>query len=496
MNRKGVGGGVRVLAGAVMGLLVVMVFNTVMVTSRQKTFAPVALPAVDVPRLTRALSQAVAARTVSHQDPADNDWSQWDLLHAHLQLQFPRTFATLQRENVAQRSLLFTWLGTNPALPPLVLMAHQDVVPVEDKTLPQWEHPPFSGAVVDGMVWGRGTLDDKVGLITTLTAVELLLEQGFRPTRTVILAFGHDEESQSQGATAMAALLKARGVTPWLVMDEGLVTTVGMMPGVSRPVAMVGVAQKGYATVELKVTSQGGHSSMPPAATPVGILGRAVAALELHQMPARAGGVAHEMLEWVTADVPLHLRLVFANLWLLRPVVRQLLLRKPQSAAVLRTTTAPTMLEASPKENILPSSARAVVNFRLIPGDTVQDVLAHIATTVGDPRVEVNVLPGAHESKQPTSTQSAQFSAVHQAIGEVDPDVLVAPGLVTGATDARQFLGHAQAILLYRPVRLTQPDVARIHGVNERIVVADLERCVRFEVRLIQLASQVSQATN
>ncbi|MBI5497780.1 MAG: M20 family peptidase [Deltaproteobacteria bacterium] len=477
------------VVAAVLVLLGVMVARTLALESHQLT-APAAEPlAFDLAAAAEHLGAAIRLRTVSHQDGVGDDVAAVDALHAHLEASYPLLHAALPREKVAGASLLYVWKGSNPSLPPLLLAAHQDVVPVEEDAERHWTHPPFGGRVVDGAVWGRGAMDDKSGLISVMEAVEALLAAGFQPVRTVLLAFGHDEEVLGKGAPAMAALLEARGVRPFLVMDEGLIITDGIMPGTSRPIAMLGIAQKGYLTVELAVAGTGGHSSMPPAETAAAILGAAVARLEAHQMPPRSGGVAQSMFDFVGTEMSFPLRLAFANLWLTRPALHRVLLRKPSTAAVIRTTTAPTMLEASPKENVLPTRARARVNFRLAPGDTVDGVLEHVADAVADDRVHVTPQPGGYASPPPTNPDGAPFRLVHRALARVTPEVAVAPGLVVGATDSRHYARLAPDMVLFRPMQMNQEDTRRVHGRDERLPLTDLGRMVRFYAQVIRDAS-------
>jgi carboxypeptidase PM20D1 len=395
---------------------------------------------------------------------------------------------TLRRELVSDLSLLFTWTGRDASAPPILLLSHLDVVPVESEAA--WSHPPFAGDIVDGFVWGRGTLDDKLGVLGLLEAIESLLRDGFQPRRTVYLAFGHDEEILGRrGAPAIAALLGERGVKPELVLDEGLPVVIGQVPGVRAPVATVGIAEKGYVSVELTVEGEGGHSSMPPVATPVGVLANALARLEAHRPRPALAGATRELLVAVAPHMDLGRQIAMANLWLFGPLVEWQLTGSPITDALVRTTTAPTMLEGSPKENVLPSRVRAVVNFRIRPGDSVAGVLDHVQRTVADTRVKVVPLPGAvvGEPSPESSIDSPAFQTLARTIREVFPDALVAPSLVLGATDARHYATIAPgAVYRFLPVRLRPEDRRRVHGIDERVAVDGYEDAVRFYARLIR----------
>lgn len=446
-------------------------------------------PAVDAAGVAEILAAAVRCATVSHQDPAQTDPRPFAELREVFARSFPRLHATLHREIVSEHSLLYTWEGTDPALPPILLMGHLDVVPVEAGTEARWTHPPFSGAIADGFVWGRGTLDTKGSVVAMLAAVEGLLERGFRPRRTVYLAFGHDEEvSGRRGAKAIAELLAGRGVKLEWVLDEGgAILADGAFPGADAPVALVGVAEKGYLTLRVTAEGPGGHSAMPPRESSVAKLARAIRNLDEHPFPPRLREPIPAFLVAIAARMPFARRVALANLWLTRPLVARALGRDPTTAALVRTTIAVTILQAGTKENVVPQTAEATVNLRLLPGDTVDTALARLRRIVGaDVRVEP-AGPGWNPSPvSPRATNAYQtLSAVIQRLL---PDTVVAPSLVAGATDSRYYVPIAASTFRFVPLALTRRDLARIHGTDERIAIEDLARCVAFFALLIQEA--------
>jgi len=474
--------GLLVLAGVVVG-------RTLMYTA-----SPVAAPAA-APRDTMVNDSAAAERlaravrfpTVSWTDSAPPR-EPFLALHRQLEADFPRVHRALAREVVPPYNLLFTWRGSDTTLAPVVLMGHLDVVPVEAAALARWHHAPFSGDIAEGFIWGRGTLDDKVSVLAVLEAVETLLAEGFQPTRTVYLAFGDDEEVAGSGADSIVQRFRARGIHPEFVIDEGGAIVRGMFPGVTRPIAVVGVAEKGYASVILTVDAAGGHSSMPPRETAVGILAAGIVALEQNPFPAHLSGPPSEMLDAVGPSLSFGSRLAFANRWLFDPLIIRQLAATPSTNAMLRTTTAPTMFEGSPKDNVLPQRARAVVNFRIRPGDSVAGVLAHVNAVIADPRVVAKVDARSATEPSPVSgTRTPAFLAIGQALRARQPDVLVTPSLVVGATDARHYAVITPNAYRFLPLELEASDIARVHGNDERVGVANYGRAVRFFRDLLRL---------
>ena len=483
-----------VLVGvALAALAIVLVVNVVRFTSRQIDVEPLAPMALEAGVPLR-LATALRFRTISHQNPAQLDESQFVGLHRHLERSFPRVHRTLSRETVERRSLLFTWTGREPGLPPLLLLAHLDVVPVDPVTEAAWTHPPFAGEIADGAIWGRGAMDDKAAVVGLLEAVEKLLADGFAPRRTILLAFGHDEEvGGGHGAVAIARLLGERKVAPAFVLDEGLAVTDGIVSDVPAPVALIGIAEKGYLSVELTVESEGGHSSTPPPETGVGILAAAIHALERHRLPAAIVGPARRLFEFLGPEMGLTSRVALANLWLFGPLVRSRLADAPETDALIRTTTAPTMLEGSVKENVLPVRARGVVNFRIRPGDTVAGVLEHVRAVIADPRVRIAALgPTLSEASPESRITSDGFTAIARTIREVFPHAVVAPSLVLGATDSRHYAGLGADVYRFLPFRVRPGDLRRVHGIDERIGVDDYRDTVRFYAQLIRNADPLA----
>ena len=473
-------------------LVAVLAFNTLRKGSRQLNVPPIAVLPVDEAGAAARLGEAVRLRTISSREDATLNADQFLKFHALLQARFPKTHAALKREVVGDLSLLYTWPGSKPKALPILLMAHLDVVPVAPGTEKDWSEDAFSGTVKDGFVWGRGAWDDKGNVMAQLEAVELLLASGYQPERTVYLAFGADEEvSGARGAARIAALLKERQVRLDFVIDEGLLITEGIMPGLKQAAALIGVAEKGYLSVVLKMSATPGHSSMPPpkGTSAVAMMSAALKRVDDDQLPGGIRGVAGELFATIAPEMSGFSRVALSNLWLFAPVVQKQLEAGASTNAMLRTTTALTIVNAGNKENVLPGRAEATVNFRLLPGDTQAMVMDRMKTQVAEAthsdKFELFALPGAVEASKVSPVDSAPYALINRTIREVFPGTLVAPGLMIAATDSIRFSEISDHIFKFSPVRAKPEDLPRFHGTNERIAASNLAELIRFYHRLV-----------
>mgnify|MGYP001051417004 CR=1 FL=1 len=490
----------QTIVAALLVLVAAVAINTFLKGSRQLQVAPLAPLAIDEAAAAERLAQAVRLKTVSSATDASLNEDQFLALHALLQKQFPKVHATLKREVVNGLSLLYAWEGKDPKAPAILLAAHQDVVPIAPGTEANWQEPPFAGIVKDGYIWGRGSWDDKGNLLSQLEAMEMLVASGWQPPRTVYLAYGADEEvGGHRGAAQLAELLKSRGVTLDFVIDEGLLVLDGVLPGLKVPAGVIGIAEKGYMSVVLKATATPGHSSMPPkpGTSAIGGMSAALNALETHQMPAGFTGVAGEMFGVLAPEMGGFSRVALSNLWLFGPVVRKQLENAPSTNAMLRTTTALTIVHAGNKDNVLPGEADATVNFRILPGDTRGSVMAHVHAAVDKvadkAHMKIEQLPGSKEASKVATTSSRQYQTLNRTIREVFPDAIVAPGLMVAATDSVHYESMSDHVFKFSPVRANSEDLKRFHGTNERLSVKGYADAIRFYHRLITQLEQVER---
>lgn len=481
--------------GAVIGILVAVVLFRTFSYGSEPVGGRVDLPAppdVSAERGAQNLSRAIQFRTitVAPGDPRPGQEGPWLELHQWLEDTYPAAHAAMTRELVGDTlTLLYSWQGSDQSLQPLLLMAHQDVVPVNIGTEGDWTGAPFAGEIVDGYVYGRGTIDDKGSLVALMEAAEALAASGFQPRRTVYFLFGHDEEVSGSGAEAGIALLKARGVEPEMALDEGFMI-IDPSPLSGAPMGFIGIAEKGYVTLEITATGQGGHSSTPPRDSAAVRLARAVVALDETQMKADfTKPPVSDLFRSAAKDMPFTQKMAFANLWLFEGMIEKQMASEPAANAMIRTTTAPTMLVGSAKENVLAQRAMATVNFRIHPNNTEDDIVEHVRrVTEKIPGIEIAIgqqgIRGQGASHvSPTDNRAyAVLASVAEATAGGAP---AAPGLVLGATDARYASAITQNVYRFAPAIMSPDDLSGFHGTNERLAVENMARLARGYAQII-----------
>ena len=406
-------------------------------------------PAVDLAEVTldeaaavERMAAAIRFRTISHDDRSNFDADVFLAFHDYLAESFPRVHERAERTLINDYSLLYQIAGSDPSLKPILLMGHMDVVPVDDVTLPEWTHDPFAGEVIDGVIWGRGAMDDKLSVMSFLEAVEALLRDGFAPQRSLYLSFGHDEEvGGMDGAKAVAAHLAEQGLEFEFVVDE----------------------------------------------SGLGILSRAIVKLEENPFPEELTHIS-SMFEALAPYAPFSQRLAMGNTWLLGPVVESVMVGDPAMAATMRTTTAATMASGSSKSNILPTRAEAVVNFRILPGQTAAQVRDRVIDIIDDERVQV-IMETSIDPSPVSPTDTMGYDLLASTIRGFDENILVAPYLVIGGTDARYFYSVSPNVYRFVMVPATNETLEIVHGIDERIAVEDYLTAIRFYYALIHRAT-------
>jgi carboxypeptidase PM20D1 len=468
-------------------LIVTLLFRTFSLSSLGAATTGYEKVELDGKKISQHLSQAVTFKTISQQNQADINYTEFTAFIAWVANTYPQVHGKLKLIRINEFTLLYEWRGQDTSLPPVLLSGHYDVVPVIPGTEAVWTHPPFAGVIDDTHIWGRGTLDDKSAVIGLLEALSVLLEQNFIPKRTIYVAATHDEEiGSAQGAAGIVDWMEVNNVQPIWSLDEGSFILNGLIPGVDKPVASINVAEKGFMNLELKVTSQGGHSSMPKGHTAVGILSTAIHNLQNSPLAGSLAGVTGEMFDHLAPHMPFVQRVLFANKWLFSGLIEHKLSESAGGNAMLRTTIAPTMLSGSIKANILPINASAIVNFRLHPSDSVESVVEHVSQAINDKRVIVKVIEGSPASRV-SNYDSAGFKEIASIAKHVHGEsVVVTPGLTIAATDSRKYEKVAKDSYRFNPMSIHAEDLAGFHGTNERLSIDNLLKATEFYIQLMK----------
>lgn len=478
-----------IIAALFVLLIAFMLINTFRLSKFPESVSPVKKPALDSGKISRHLSELIQFKSISHEGSSGENNQVFLDIHSWIEETYPHITEKLERTKINTCSLLYKWQGTDPALAPVLFNAHLDVVPVDENTLNSWKAKPFSGAIKDGYVWGRGAVDMKGQATGLLDAVEGLLRKEFSPKRTIYLAFGHDEEIMGfQGSQKIVDHLKARGIKLAALLDEGGFITTGTLPGVEALFGLIGVSEKGYLTLTLSTSGSPGHSSQPPRQTAVGIVSRAVALLDDHPMHASLDYFL-PTLKKLGYLLPFGMQFVIANTWLFKGVLIKKLEKSTQLNAMLRTTHAATMINGGIKDNVLPSIVQAKVNLRLLPGDSIDDVIKHVTKVIADPRVEVKVdeQNGGWEASSVSPVDTPAYLSLELVAHQIFDNVAVAPFIFLAATDSRHYQPICSNIFKFSPLLLSGDEQHGMHGINERIKQQSLVEMTAFYMRIMRV---------
>jgi len=471
------------LLGIGLLLIITIIFIKTFTNSpgaHQKGISLEALPANAITHM----SQAIQLRTETPNDAYVFDTTTFLAYRKFLEKSYPLIHKNLPRTTIDSFNYIYEWKGTDTSLLPMVLMAHYDVVPVEASAVKLWHAVPYGGEVKENYIWGRGVLDDKSSMISILEATEAQLAKGFQPKQTILLCFGADEESSGNGAIAVVKYFKSLHKRFDIVVDEGGEISTEDMKDVKRPIASIGVGEKGYVTLILTAQKAGGHSSIPAKTTVIDILSKGLYKLRENQMPAKIIPPIKAYLERVSGYTDnFWKKMMLSNMWLFENQVINNLSDAPNTNALVRTTIVPTIVNSGVRDNVIPTFATASVNSRILPGETQQDVYNYVEKTINDTNIKITYYHNF--STLPSSTtdiNSKAFKRVEKVINAIVDDVIVAPMLMVGATDSRNYRDISDGVINFTPMT----NAKGYHGIDERLLISDFQKFVNFYTLLIQ----------
>lgn len=471
------------LCAALVLLIGVVLVRAAMFKPRREKRAPASEERCDAAKAVADLQAMVRCKTVSESDISKEDEAEFLKFENVLQERFPHVFQTCEFQKLGRRALLFRWKGKS-AEKCRVLMAHYDVVSVEEGL---WSKPAFEGVLENGILWGRGTLDTKGTLNGVMQAAEQRIAEGFVPQNDVYFAFSGNEETNGDGAPAIVQWFKEKNIRPALVLDEGGAVVQKVFPGVNKPCALIGTAEKGILNVRFSVRGKGGHASAPPAHTAVGVLSRACARIEKRPFPRRMSRPAREMFDTLGRYSGFAYRIVFANLWLFGGLIDRALCRKKggELNALMRTTVAFTQMSGSRGSNVLPPQAEMVANLRVMCGETADGAVFRLKKLAADGDIRIEKIYGMNPSEV-SDTRGEAWKTVKNAVEATWTDAIVSPYLMMACSDSRHYGEISDCVYRFSAMALSAEERASIHGNDERVPVETIEKTVLFYLRLMR----------
>ena len=469
-------------------LVIVLVIRTFLFSKEEEIYDCISnLEVVSKDSIVKKLQSAIKIKTISNSDYTKTDFNEFTKFIKMLEKQFPLTHKKMERTIINDYSLVFKWEGKDQKIKPGMMMAHIDVVPIEKGTEKDWDVEPFSGEIKDNYMYGRGTMDIKLQLITLLEACENLLKEGFIPKRKMYFCFGHDEEvGGRQGAQKIVEYFKEKKISFEFVLDEGGLISTGSISSVKKDVAFIGIAEKGYCNLKINVKAKGGHASTPPKNTSLGLLSKVICKIEKNKFKLRLTKVSEKMIKSLAHHMSFSYRLIISNLWIFKPLFLRIF-AKPGSTgeALLRTTIAPTMAQASMEPNVLPQSSSFVVNCRILQGDSGKSLIESIKKKCKGLDYSIEILR-LDEPSNISDYESEIFKTIAATINGLYDNVAIIPYLMVAGTDCYKFESICSNVIRFTPYYIKNSDLKRIHSTNERISIANIINCVKFYKVLIK----------
>ena len=470
------------LAALVVIFLAVIIIRALRFTPKHTVSVSPTAVEIDEAAAISHLAEMISCKTISYYEDERIDKAEFARFRALLKKLYPTVAEQCAYEEIGPSGVLFSLKGKS-AEKPAVFMSHYDVVPVNEA---QWTKPAFEGLIQDGILWGRGTLDTKGTLLGVMEAAEHLLKGGFVPQNDMYFSFAGDEEVAGKSQPMIVETLRARGIVPALVLDEGGAVVEGIFPGVKQPCALIGIAEKGLMDAQFVIEGAGGHASSPPPHTGIGRLAAAVTRIEAKPFPAKLTKPVAEMFDTLGRRSSFVYKLIFANLWCFLPVLDAMCKKSGgELNAMMRTTCAFTMAEGSSASNVLPPRAKMVANMRIISGETCESTMQRLGTIIADDGIKASIIHGTDPCKI-SRTEGYGWEKLTHAIAETWPEAEVSPYLMFAASDSRHYSAISENVYRFSTMELTKEERAGIHGHDEHIPLTKIVKTVQFYVRLMR----------
>ena len=431
------------------------------------------------------LMEALTYRTISNAQESLTDFNEYRAFLDFLERTYPRVHERMDRKMINDYSPVYHLKASNPKNPPVLLLGHYDVVPVEDNTSIDWDKDPFGGEILENYIYGRGALDDKDQVISIMEALEALIEKGYEPKQDIFVAFGFDEEiGGEKGAKAIAQYFRDENLVFDLILDEGGAVVVDTVEGITKPLALIGVAEKGSSMIKITAFGDGGHSSMPKKGSAIEVLSRAVMNLTKNPVKPRLTSPVREMFHGMAPYMGAK-GILLKHAYITFSLLAKVLSANPTMNSMIRTTMAPTIAKAGSALNVMPQEATVYMNVRLLPGDLFQEILKHMKLVNKDLDLKYEILV-KEEASMVSPHDSEAFESLEKIILKIYPDVKVLPYLMAGGSDSRKYEGLSENILRFSCIRMTNEDLDSLHSTNERINIDNFMGMIRFYDELLR----------
>lgn len=471
-----------IVLGLLALFLIILVIRALMFTPEKMGETVASEIETNHEKIVQDMQDFIRCKTVSNRDESKVDRAEFVKFENLIKERFPLVFSNMNFEHVGKTGFLFFLEGETHDNPS-VCMAHYDVVPVDEKG---WSKPAFEGLIEDDCIWGRGTLDTKGTLLAILEAAEQLFKEGYKPKRDLYFSFSGEEEIDGDSCPDIVKHLEEKGVVPGFVLDEGGAVVENAFPGVSEECAMIGIGEKGSVNMDAVISGMGGHASTPPKHTSLGLLAKAIEAIEDHPFERHLSKPVREMFDTLGRYSSFGYKLIFANLWCTLPLLDMICKKSGgELNAIMRTTVAVTRAKGSKAYNVIPPEASFGINMRLMAPDTIESATEYLNKVIDNDKISINLVNGMNPSIY-SDTDCEGWNTLKAVIHNTWPEAIVSPYMMVACSDSRHYCRITDKVYRFSPQKLSKEERLMIHGNDERIPIPTLIKTVEFYIKLLK----------